>query len=70
MGIPQEEIEKITQAFYMVDKVRGRANGGAGLGLALCQEIVSLHQGTMKFKSCPGEGTQVLISMKGGREHG
>ncbi|MEH2941351.1 HAMP domain-containing sensor histidine kinase [Lachnospiraceae bacterium KK002] len=70
VGIPQEEIEKITQAFYMVDKVRGRANGGAGLGLALCQEIVSLHQGTMKFKSCPGEGTQVLISMKGGREHG
>ncbi len=52
----------------MVDKVRGRANGGAGLGLALCQEIVSLHQGTMKFESRSGEGTQVLISMKGGRE--
>ena len=68
VGIPQEEIEKITQAFYMVDKVRGWANGGAGLGLALCQEIVSLHQGTMKFESRSGEGTQVLISMKGGRE--
>ncbi len=33
-----------------------------------CQEIVSLHQGTMKFESRSGEGTQVLISMKGGRE--
>ncbi|MCI9137313.1 MAG: cell wall metabolism sensor histidine kinase WalK, partial [Lachnospiraceae bacterium] len=62
------EIEKITQAFYMVDKVRSRASGGAGLGLALCDEIVSLHQGTMKFESCQGEGTKVIISMKGGAE--
>ena len=67
VGIPVEEIDKITQAFYMVDKARSRADGGAGLGLALCKEIVSLHQGTMKFESRQGEGTRVLISMKGGR---
>ena len=66
VGIPVEEIDKITQAFYMVDKARSRADGGAGLGLALCKEIVSLHQGTMKFESRQGEGTRVLISMKGG----
>lgn len=69
VGIPKAEIEKITQAFYMVDKVRSRANGGAGLGLALCTEIVSLHQGTMRFESQPGEGTRVLIRMKGGEAH-
>ncbi len=69
VGIPQEEIEHITQAFYMVDKVRSRANGGAGLGLALCKEIVSLHQGSIEFQSQLGEGTQVLIRMKGGLAH-
>ena len=36
VGIPEGEVEKITEAFYMVDKARGRASGGAGLGLALC----------------------------------
>ena len=35
-GIPQEEMGKITEAFYMVDKSRSRQEGGAGLGLALC----------------------------------
>lgn len=69
VGIPKEEIEKITQAFYMVDKVRSRANGGAGLGLALCAEIVSAHRGKMRFESRLGEGTCVFIRMKGGREH-
>ena len=69
VGIPEEEIAKITQAFYMVDKVRSRASGGAGLGLALCAEIVSHHQGKMRFESRLGEGTRVLIRMKGGKEH-
>ena len=67
VGIPKEEIDKITQAFYMVDKVRSRANGGAGLGLALCAEIVSTHRGIMRFESNLGEGTRVLIRMKGGK---
>ena len=51
----------------MVDKARSRANGGAGLGLALCAEIVSTHRGKMKFESQLGEGTRVLIRMKGGK---
>ncbi len=67
VGIPKEEIDKITQAFYMVDKVRSRERGGAGLGLALCAEIVSTHRGVMRFESQLGEGTRVLIRMKGGR---
>lgn len=69
VGIPEDEIAKITQAFYMVDKARSRARGGAGLGLALCAEIVLAHRGKMRFESKPGEGTRVLIRMKGGEEH-
>ena len=39
-GIPEEELVRITEAFYMVDKSRARAQGGAGLGLAVCKKIV------------------------------
>lgn len=60
-GIPREELSRITEAFYMVDKSRARRQGGAGLGLAICQEIVMRHGGTMKFKSVEGKGTMVRI---------
>ncbi len=65
-GIPPEEIARITEAFYRVDKSRSRKQGGVGLGLALCQEIVRLHHGTMAFASEPGKGTMVTIQLKGG----
>ena len=66
IGIPKEEIAKITQAFYMVDKARSRASGGAGLGLALCVEIARLHQGELTIRSEMGKGTVVMVRMKGG----
>lgn len=65
-GIPQADLEKITEAFYRVDKSRSRRQGGAGLGLALCSEIVDLHSGTMEFFSELGKGTAVVIELKGG----
>ena len=49
-----------------MDKSRSRAQGGAGLGLALCQEIAALHRGKLEFFSQPGKGTQVLVSLNGG----
>ena len=61
-GVPQEELDKITQPFYMVDKSRARKAGGAGLGLALCQEIVSVHGGTMKLQSRLDQGTLVILT--------
>jgi len=67
-GIPAEELSRITEPFYMVDKSRARAQGGAGLGLALCQRIVELHGGTMEFESELGRGTTVRIYLKGGPE--
>ena len=65
--IPPEALAHLTEAFYRVDKSRSRAQGGAGLGLSLCNEIVQLHGGTMQFESRVGNGTVVTVELKGGR---
>ena len=57
IGIPQDEIEKITEAFYMVDKSRSRESGGAGLGLALTQKILKLHGSRLEVRAKQGVGT-------------
>lgn len=64
-GIPKEEIEHIHEAFYRVDKSRSRKQGGAGLGLALCSEIVNLHNGTIEYYSEVNKGTKVIVELKG-----
>ncbi len=66
-GIPPEALAHLTEAFYRVDKSRSRAQGGAGLGLSLCNEIVQLHGGSMQFESRVGNGTVVTVELKGGR---
>ena len=60
-GIPEQEISRITEAFYMVDKSRSRKEGGAGIGMALCQKIVTLHKGILNISSKLGEGTVVQL---------
>lgn len=60
-GMPKEEIAKITEAFYMVDKSRARKEGGAGLGMTLCSKIVALHKAKWIIKSKEGEGTAVWV---------
>ena len=57
MGIPREEQRKITQAFYMVDKSRARSKNGAGLGLALCVELLKLHHSELELVSEVGVGS-------------
>ena len=64
-GMEKEELSKITEAFYRIDKARSRKQGGAGLGLALCKEIVTLHCGNMRFVSAPGNGTKVIVILHG-----
>lgn len=63
-GIPKEELGRITEAFYMVDKSRARAQHGAGLGLALSQRIAQMHGSSLEFISQEGEGTEVSFSVK------
>lgn len=64
-GMAPEELSKITDAFYRVDKSRSRAQGGVGLGLAICQEIAALHGGTLSFESKHGSGTSVMLNAGG-----
>ena len=64
IGIPEEELTKVEDAFYMVDKSRARASGGSGLGLALCRRIAELHHAEMRIESRQGEGTKVSILWK------
>ena len=66
-GMPPEVLAHLTEAFYRVDKSRARAQGGAGLGLALCERIAVLHGGAIHFASTPGQGTTVTVSLEGGR---
>ena len=50
-GMETNELSKIKEAFYMVDKSRSRSVDGSGLGLALCDQIVKIHHGTIRFES-------------------
>lgn len=60
-GIAKEEIERVTEAFYMVDKARSRKAGGCGLGLALCSRIAGLHNARLLIDSEQGKGTCVTL---------
>ena len=60
-GIPQEEIARLTEAFYMVDKSRSRQSGGAGLGLALAAVILRRHGMRLHIESRVGEGTRAVL---------
>lgn len=64
MGIPENELGRVKEAFYMVDKSRSRSQHGAGLGLALCDRIVKLHNGKLEIESQEGEGTTVSIILQ------
>lgn len=60
-GIPEEELPRVTEAFYMVDKSRSRSAGGAGLGLALCSRIAELHGARLEIESAEQKGTCVQL---------
>lgn len=61
VGMSEDEIKKITEPFYMVDKSRSRREGGAGLGLSLCVEIAKRHGARLDIESEPGAGTTVSV---------
>lgn len=67
IGIPEEEVHKITKAFYMVDKSRARSKNGAGLGLALCVEILKIHHSELEIESSAGEGSCFSFVLEKGR---
>jgi len=64
-GMDEAALSHITEPFYRVDKSRSRAQGGAGLGLSICQEIARLHHTTLEFESAAGRGTTVSVRLAG-----
>lgn len=60
-GMTGEQLKHITEPFYRTDKSRSRAEGGAGLGLALCRQIAEAHGAEMSFESEVGKGTKVFV---------
>ena len=65
-GMEKEEISRITEAFYMVDKARSRRQHGAGLGLALADRIARIHGSGLMFASLKGFGTTVSFPVRCG----
>jgi signal transduction histidine kinase len=63
-GMDKEDVKRVTEAFYMVDKSRTRKHGGAGLGLAIVNSIVLLHNGTLEIDSLKNVGTTMRIRLK------
>ena len=62
-GMTEEQLLHITEPFYRTDKSRSRADGGAGLGLALCQRIAAAHGTRLEYSSEPGRGTKVTVDL-------
>jgi two-component system phosphate regulon sensor histidine kinase PhoR len=61
VGIPKEDISRVFERFYRVDKARSRKEGGTGLGLAIVKHIAQVHNGWVEVQSQPGFGSVFSI---------
>lgn len=64
IGLSSEDINNIFRRFYRVDKTRSRSEGGTGLGLSIADWIVKQNKGSIKVKSQPGHGTEMIVTFQ------
>jgi len=69
IGIGEKELAHIFERFHRVEGARGRTFEGSGIGLALVQELVKLHGGTVECQSTPGNGSSFTVSIPFGTSH-
>ena len=63
IGIPEEDLKRIYERFYRVDKARTRQHGGTGLGLSIAKEIIEQNNGSIDIKSKVDKGTEVVLKI-------
>ena len=69
IGVPAHEMPRLFERFHRIENARSRSNEGSGIGLALVQELVQLHGGTITASSIEGEGTTFLVRLPFGHLH-
>lgn len=69
IGIPESELPRIFERFHRVEGAKGRSYEGTGIGLALVQELVRMHGGTITVESTPGSGTTFCVEIPHGHAH-
>jgi PAS domain S-box-containing protein len=68
-GIPEHELPRMFERFHRVEGAEGRSHEGSGIGLALVQELVKLHGGSIRVESRMGEGSTFIVRIPRGRAH-
>ena len=69
VGIPAHEIPRLFDRFHRIENTRSRTHEGSGIGLALVQELVKLHGGSVRVESVLGEGSTFIVSVPLGSSH-
>ncbi len=69
VGIATAELPRLFDRFHRIENTRSRTHEGSGIGLALVQELVKLHGGTVRVESTPGKGSTFIVNLPLGRAH-